>query len=63
MSWIVKPVMTGLAMLTRPEFPMRFLSGVPAASKWIVPYARGASGPLAADALVGAIAHLRRLST
>jgi RNA polymerase sigma-70 factor (ECF subfamily) len=63
MSWIVKPVMTGLAMLTRPKFPMRFLSGVPAASEWVAPYARGAAGPLAADVLVSAIAHLRRLST
>ena len=63
MSWIVKPVMTGLAMLTRPQFPMRFLSGVPAASKWIAPHTRGPSGPLAEGALVSAIMHLRRLST
>ena len=63
MSWLVKPVMTGLAMLTRPQFPMRFLSGVQAASNWIAPYTRGPSGPLAPGALVSAITHLRRLST
>lgn len=63
MSWIVKPVMTGLAMLTRPKFPMRFLSGVPAATNWIAPYTRGPSGPLTAGAMGNAIAHLRGLST
>jgi hypothetical protein len=63
MSWIVKPVMTGLAMLTRPRFPMRFLSGVQTASKWIAPYTRGPAGPLSPGVLAAAIAHLRRLES
>jgi RNA polymerase sigma-70 factor, ECF subfamily len=61
MSWLVRPIMTGLAMLTRPRFPIRFLSGVPAAAAWIAPYSVGASGPLQAEALVAGVAHLRHL--
>jgi RNA polymerase sigma-70 factor, ECF subfamily len=63
MSWIVKPVMTGLAMLTRPKFPLRFLSGVPAASAWIAPRSRGPAGPLAPDLLAAAVTHLRHLES
>jgi len=61
MSWIVRPVMTGLARLTRPQFPMRFLSGVPAAAAWIAPHTLGPAGPLAPEAIATAVAHLRRL--
>jgi len=61
MSWIVKPVMTGLAMLARPQFPMRFSAGVQAASTWIAPYTQGPAGSLSPGALTAAVAHLRRL--
>jgi hypothetical protein len=61
MSWIAKPIMTGLAILTQPQFPMKFLTGVPAASAWLAPYTRGPAGPLSAAALAAAVAHLRSL--
>jgi RNA polymerase sigma-70 factor (ECF subfamily) len=61
MSWIARPIMTGLAAITRPAFPMRFLSGLPAASQWLAPYTRGPAGSLPAEALVTAVTHLRRL--
>jgi len=62
-SRIVQPVMTGLAMLTRPQFPMRFLLGVPAAAEWIAPHTQGPGGPLAPNAIATAIGHLRRLES
>jgi RNA polymerase sigma-70 factor (ECF subfamily) len=61
LSWIARPIMTGLASLTRPRFPMKFKTGVPAAANWIAPYTRGPEGPLPAATLAAAVAHLREL--
>jgi RNA polymerase sigma-70 factor (ECF subfamily) len=63
LSWIARPIMTGLASLTRPRFPMKFMTGVPAAANWIAPYTRGPEGPLPPEALVAAVAHLRQFGT
>lgn len=34
-AWIVRPVMTGLAFLARPPFPMQFFNGLPGAARWL----------------------------
>lgn len=35
-AWLARPIMTGLALLARPPFPMQFFNGVPAAARWLV---------------------------
>jgi RNA polymerase sigma-70 factor (ECF subfamily) len=63
LSWIARPIMIGLASLTRPRFPMKFKTGVSAAANWIAPYTRGQEGPLSPATLAAAVAHLRQLRT
>lgn len=63
MSWIARPIMTGLAALTRPAFPMRFFSGLPAATEWLAPYTQGPAGALPPRAIESAVMHLRQLGS
>src|SRR5262249_46357997 len=50
-SWIAKPIMTGLARLVRPPFPMRFFTSIEATAAWLAPRSQGPDGPLTAAAL------------
>jgi hypothetical protein len=34
-AWIARPIMTGLALLARPPFPMQYFNGVPLAARWL----------------------------
>jgi RNA polymerase sigma-70 factor (ECF subfamily) len=59
-SWIAQPIMSGLMVLARPRFPMRFFKSVDAAAAWLAnECALGPDGPLAADQLVAAGEYLR----
>jgi len=35
-AWLARPIMTGLAFLARPPFPMQFFDGLPQALRWLV---------------------------
>ena len=62
-AWIVRPIMSGLLVLTRPRFPMQFFKSVPDASGWLCArYAMGAEGHLPERTLTAAVEHLRALT-
>lgn len=60
MAWIARPIMSGLVVLSRPRFPMRFFSSMSSGSDWLCAhYARGVDGPLSSADLTGAAERLR----
>jgi RNA polymerase sigma-70 factor (ECF subfamily) len=62
MAWIAQPIMSGLMLLARPRFPMRFFKGVEPAAAWLCQhFARGADGPLPLADLCATAEHLRTL--
>ncbi|MFZ5890539.1 MAG: RNA polymerase sigma factor [Myxococcota bacterium] len=61
-AWIVQPVMTGLMILARPRFPMRFYKALGPAASWLCEdCAFGPRGALEATELVAAAESLRAL--
>lgn len=59
-SWIAQPIMSGLMVLARPRFPMRFFKTADSAAAWLADAcALGPNGPLPADELVAAAEYLR----
>lgn len=59
-AWIVRPIMSGLVVLSRPRFPMRFFSSMAAGSDWLCAhYARNADGPISSTDLMAAAERLR----
>jgi RNA polymerase sigma factor (sigma-70 family) len=62
-SWIAQPIMSGLVVLARPRFPMRFFTTVESAAAWLSDAcAFGPQGPLPASELVAAGEYLRSAS-
>jgi RNA polymerase sigma-70 factor (ECF subfamily) len=61
-AWIARPIMSGLVVLSRPRFPMRFFSSIAAGSDWLCAhYARSPDGPVSSAALTDAAERLRRV--
>ena len=61
-AWIVRPIMSGLLVLTRPRFPMQFFGSVPDAARWLCArYALGSEGALPVSTLTAAVERLRPL--
>jgi hypothetical protein len=58
LSWIVRPIMTGLSLLAQPPFPMEFFSGTAAASRWLCAQYAGAQW-VGGDVLCRAAEQLR----
>jgi len=62
-SWIVQPIMTGLTVLARPRFPMRFFKALEPAASWLADgCALGSDGPLPARELEACVKKLRALA-
>lgn len=62
LAWIAQPIMSGLMLLARPRFPMRFFNGVTPAATWLCAhFAIGPDGPLDVEALCAAAEALRAL--
>lgn len=61
LSWIVKPVMTGLSFLARPPFPMEFFTGTAPAAAWLCAH-YPVPAPIEATRLTAAAEQLRALS-
>ncbi|MGC4089992.1 MAG: sigma-70 family RNA polymerase sigma factor [Polyangiaceae bacterium] len=62
-AWIAQPIMSGLMVLARPRFPMRFFTSSDAAATWICNgCALGPSGPLPFEQLQQAVERLRTLN-
>jgi RNA polymerase sigma-70 factor, ECF subfamily len=61
-AWIVRPIMSGLLVLSRPRFPMQFFGSVSNAAHWLCTrYALDSEGPLSVSTLSAAIERLRPL--
>jgi RNA polymerase sigma-70 factor (ECF subfamily) len=59
-AWIAQPIMSGLMVLARPRFPMRFFKSVEAGAAWLAEdCGRGPSGALTAAELTAASEYLR----
>jgi RNA polymerase sigma-70 factor (ECF subfamily) len=59
-AWIVRPIMSGLLVLSRPRFPMQFFGSVPDATRWLCTRcALGPDGPLPTSTLSAAVESLR----
>lgn len=59
-AWVAQPIMSGLMVLARPRFPMRFFKAIDAAAVWLADScALGPNGPLHAEELVAAAGSLR----
>lgn len=59
MALIARPIMSGLAVLSRPRFPMRFFSSVSSGSDWLCAHcARGVDGPMSSARLTAAAERL-----
>ena len=62
MAAAARGVLSTTQMLLRSAFPMKAFSNVDAAAKWIAPIVSASATPIAADAIVRAIASARRPS-
>ena len=62
-AWIAQPIMSGLMVLARPRFPMRFFKSVDTAAEWLGDdCARGPHGALTQGDLSAAAEYLRGLA-
>jgi RNA polymerase sigma-70 factor (ECF subfamily) len=62
-AWIAQPIMSGLMVLARPRFPMRFFKSVEAGAAWLAEdCGRGPSGALTPEELTAAGEYLRGVS-
>ncbi len=61
-AWIAQPIMSGLMVLARPRFPMRFFKTMDAASEWLADVSRGPNGPLLPPELAAAAERLREIT-
>lgn len=62
-AWIVRPIMSGLLVLSRPRFPMQFMTSVDGAARWLCHYpVLKPSGPVTAAALTNAVERLRHIA-
>jgi RNA polymerase sigma-70 factor, ECF subfamily len=59
-SAVAEPIISGMMLLARPRFPVRFFDGIEPAARWLCDtFARGARGPMSPAVLTAAAEHVR----